>query len=103
MLFGLNSLQEDPAALYETGYFFPGMDSLLTETIKDIMVQLRPQMIPIVESFYVTDTFLASSIGNSYGDIYETFLEWARASKLNKNQVLPSFKEYMLPILKGKL
>lgn len=60
-------------------------------------------MIPLVEAFAYPDSALVSAIGNSYGDIYETQLEWAKASKLNKTQVLPGLKEHILPILQGKL
>ena len=67
------------------------------------MIKLRPQMIPLIESWEFPDSVLVSAIGNSYGDIYETQLEWARNSRLNKNPVPNGFKEYMEPILTGKL
>ena len=67
------------------------------------MPKLRPQMIPLVESWALPDSLLVSCIGNSYGDIYETQLEWARNSRLNKTPVPKGFKEYMQPILTGKL
>jgi hypothetical protein len=55
----------------------------------------------------VSDDILLSAIGNSYGDIYETHLEWAKDSKLNHTQLgdaIPDgFMENMMPILKGKL
>ena len=60
-------------------------------------------MIPLTESFGVTDSMIVSSIGNFYGDIYETQLEWARNSKLNKSTVAKGYKEYIQPILQGKL
>ena len=48
---------------------------------------------------------LVSAIGNYYGDIYETHLEWAKGSRLNQTEdAIPvGFKEYIQPILKGKL
>jgi len=44
---------------------------------------IRPQMIPLLESMRIPDGQLTSAIGNSYGDIYETQLEWAKGSRLN--------------------
>ena len=35
------------------------------------MVKLRPQIIPLIESWDFSDHTLVSAIGNSYGDIYE--------------------------------
>jgi hypothetical protein len=59
-------------------------------------------MIPLIESWEIPDEILNSAIGNSYGDIYETQLQWARNSRLNKIAVPKGF-EYFRPILTGKL
>jgi hypothetical protein len=70
------------------------------------LVSLRPQLISLVEVFEVSDAALMSAIGNSYGDIYETHLRWAKTSRLNdpENGSIPDgWNEYMMPILKGKL
>ena len=42
-----------------------------------------------------------SAIGNSYGDIYSTHLEWAKTSRLNDNKgsIQDGFMEYIMPIL----
>jgi hypothetical protein len=56
----------------------------------------------MVECFPWTDSVLMSAIGNSYGDIYTTHLEWAQTSRLNdeKNGSIPDgFMEYIMPIL----
>ena len=68
-----------------------------------MMKELRPQMIPLIESWEFPDEILISAIGNSYGDIYETQLEWARNSRLNKTPVPRGFDQYFRPILTGKL
>ena len=47
-----------------------------------------------------------SAIGNSYGDIYETHLEWAKNSRMNKDNedaIPEGFMEYMMPVLKAKM
>jgi hypothetical protein len=46
-----------------------------------------------------------SAIGNSYGDIYETHLEWAKNSRLNDNKgsIPDGYMENIMPILQGKL
>ena len=42
-----------------------------------------------------------SAIGNSYGDIYETQLEWAKTSRMNqyKDGIPKGHKEMIMPIL----
>ena len=59
-------------------------------------------MIALSETMYFPDTVMVSSIGNSYGDIYEAQLEWAQASRINsldKNGVPPYFETYIKPFL----
>jgi acyl-CoA oxidase len=102
-LYALNELQQDSATCYEAGYLGVGSASILLDAQKQLMVKLRPQMIPFVEAWEMPDHLLVSAIGNSYGDIYETQLEWARNSRLNLKPVPKGFKEYIAPILTGKL
>lgn len=65
-------------------------------------------MIPLAESHYNSDNLMPSSIGNSYGDIYETQLEWAMNSRMNKEDkdgIPVYFEELIKPFLheeKGK-
>jgi len=59
-------------------------------------------LIALSETMYFPDTVMVSSIGNSYGDIYEAQLEWAQASSINsldKNGVPPYFESYIKPFL----
>ena len=62
-------------------------------------------MIPLVEMNNFSDNYLMSAIGNSYGDIYETHLEWAKDSRMNKTEgnIPAGFHELIMPMLKGKL
>ena len=66
---------------------------------------MAPQSLNIIESFKISDQWLVSAIGNSYGDIYEQHLEWAKNSRQNKtpDSIPDGFMQYMMPILKGKM
>ena len=79
----LCDLIKDCGPVYEAGYFAPSAHSNLKKALEQVIKKLRPQMLPLAEVPYSTDEFNPSSIGNSYGDIYETQFEWARTSKLN--------------------
>ena len=109
MLYGLNLLQKNSTSCYESAYFSEGVaySQLIHEAIKLMNKEIRPQAVSIMESFGYTDNFLQSAIGNSYGDIYETHLKWAKDSKLNKTKqgdaIPDGFMEYMMPILQAKM
>jgi hypothetical protein len=49
----------------------------MDEAFKNILKKLRPFAIPIMELHDIPDYINISSVGNSYGDIYETYFEWA--------------------------
>jgi acyl-CoA oxidase len=98
-IFALNELKRDSTACYESGYFQNGASQMINDALKSLINELRPQMIPLVESFYLRDEYMPSAIGNSYGDIYETQFEWARTSSLNKTDVYPGIIENIFPII----
>lgn len=104
-LIGLTFLQEYKVYGYESGYFKKGATELINEAIKILLERLRPQAIPLVELMSYPDSFTMSAIGNSYGDIYETHLEWAKDSRMNKTpgNIPVGFDKYIRPIMQGKL
>jgi len=110
MLYGLYTLYHDSKMCFESGYFQTGhpYTNWILESIKAINLELRPQIINIIEACYPnSDGFIVSAVGNYYGDIYEQHLKWAQGNDLNKTEAGDSipdgFLEYMTPIIKAKL
>ena len=109
VLNGLSQLNIDSVSCYEAGYFDsnqPYSDFIL-DAMKQINRELRPHAISIIESIEFKDIQLQSAIGNSYGDIYETHLRWAKESRLNQTKagdaIPDGYLETIMPILKAKL
>ena len=98
-IFALKQLSIDYQSLYECGYFGQGSGRLLDLAYRGMLEELRPQMIPIVESFPESYDFVPSTIGNKYGDIYEMQFETARNSKLNHGVVTSLFETHMKPVM----
>mmetsp|Transcript_5432 Transcript_5432/g.9158 ORF Transcript_5432/g.9158 Transcript_5432/m.9158 type:complete len:126 (+) Transcript_5432:1749-2126(+) len=111
LLYGLHQLYLNPRSCYDSGYFHAQTKTpysqLLIDAIKQLNREIRPKAISIVESIGVDDLFLVSAVGNSYGDIYETHLEWAKNSRLNhtkRGDAIPDgYMENIMPIMQGKL
>lgn len=80
---------------------------MILDAIKKVNLMIRPKVLQILESFDLPDFYLSSAIGNSYGDIYEQHLEFAKGSRLNKTKagdaIPDGYMEYMMPILKAKM
>lgn len=107
-LYGLTSIHEDYRVCYESGYIKAGNFShLVLDAIKQLNALIRPDALNIVEACGSSDEFLISAVGNKYGDIYEQHLELAKNSRMNKTKdgdaITDGFREYMLPLLNGKL
>lgn len=102
-IWALEELLEDGAAVYDSGFFAPGTYRIMQQAMEQSIVQLRPQLLSLAETPYFPDHCFPSTIGNSYGDIYEMQLEYAQKSRLNKNEVPEYFDRLMKPILQAKL
>ena len=81
---------------------------MLDDALKLLLTRLRPQIVNLAETnlfLMCNDNMLMSAIGNSYGDIYETHFEWAKNSRMNrtKDAIPNGYKEFILPILQGKI
>ena len=82
-LTGLIFLQECMTAGYDSGYFKRGDQQLIQKAVTILLKKIRPQAISLIELSNISDRTLTSAIGNSYGDIYETYFEWSKTSRLN--------------------
>ncbi len=69
--------------------------------MKGLLVELRPHMIPLVELNIdeLIDMSHLSSIGNKYGDIYESMLERAMGSRLNHEPKPEYWDSLVKPIM----
>ena len=97
-IFAVKEIQKDSLSLYDCGFFKQGSSQLVDAGYKKLLVDMRPHMIPFIEFSPNLLIGLKSTIGNSHGDIYETQLEVAQNSRLNKTQVPPYFEKYIKPV-----
>jgi len=108
LLYGLQSLKQDTSACYESGYFAVGrpFSTFMNDAFKHLLKEIRPYAISLIEGYGISDEVIMSAIGNSYGDIYETHLRWAKDSKLNHTKLGDSIPDgYMenVKTLRGKM
>ncbi|XP_038133968.1 peroxisomal acyl-coenzyme A oxidase 1 isoform X2 [Cyprinodon tularosa] len=70
--------------------------------VKELLSQLRPNAVALVDAFDIHDKKLNSVLGRYDGNVYENMFEWARRSPLNATEVHESFQKYLKP-LRSKL
>ena len=81
---GLTEIRDHSSTLFDCGYLAAGSQKLILSALDKIIKKMRPHLIPVVEARGVYDIHTPSSIGNYYGDIYETQLELARNCANNR-------------------
>ena len=57
----------------------------------------------MIESYQYPDYLLASNIGVKEGISYQNILDSMRRSRLNKNNKLDGFDEYLRPMINARL
>lgn len=82
-IYALEELLNDGAAVYDTGFLSPGSYRAMQQAMERCVAEIRPQLVSLCEVPYSPDHVIPSSIGNSFGDIYEMQLECAQKSRLN--------------------
>ncbi|XP_023945597.2 probable peroxisomal acyl-coenzyme A oxidase 1 [Bicyclus anynana] len=70
---------------------------------EELLTQLRPNAVGLVDAFDLRDEMLQSTLGAYDGRVYERLMEAALQSPLNAEPVNYTFQKYLKPFLQGKL
>jgi len=89
--------------LLEDGYLSTAQLNMIREQSRKCLHMLRPNAVALVDAWDFSDCFLNSALGRYDGNVYEALYEMAQRNPLNKTEILPGFKENILPIIRGKL
>jgi len=69
------------------------------QRVVEILAELRPMAVQIVDAFEFRDRELKSVLGRYDGNVYENLYKWARESPLNRKEVLDGIKKYLTPMM----
>ena len=76
-----------PSVLFQAGLLNVPQVLQISTRIKELLSQLRPNAVALVDSFDHHDKILNSVLGRYDGNVYENLFEWARRSPLNATEV----------------
>ena len=71
--------------------------------ISNLLTEIRPDCIPLVDAFDYPDNVLKSSIGRYDGNVYEALFDSAQKSVLNRTDPFEGYKEHLKPHLNHEL
>ncbi|KAJ3172573.1 hypothetical protein HDU88_005902 [Geranomyces variabilis] len=104
-LYALDQMQQD------IGSFAPYVDvpthlPLIRAAVRDILAELRPDAVALVDAWNFSDYLLNSTLGRYDGKVYEALVESAGREPLNIGEnfeVVSAYKPYFQPMLKAPL
>ncbi|XP_068177420.1 peroxisomal acyl-coenzyme A oxidase 1 isoform X2 [Antennarius striatus] len=102
LLYALHGITNNSGDFLQAGLLRVPQVLQISGRIKQLLSQLRPNAVALVDSFDFNDRKLNSVLGRYDGNVYEHMFEWARRSPLNNTEVHESFHKYLKP-LRSKL
>uniref|UniRef100_A0A8C3AZS0 Acyl-coenzyme A oxidase n=1 Tax=Cyclopterus lumpus TaxID=8103 RepID=A0A8C3AZS0_CYCLU len=102
LLYALHGITKNSGDFLQAGLLNVPQVLQISARIKELLSQLRPNAVALVDAFDIHDKKLNSVLGRYDGNVYENLFEWARRSPLNSTEVHESFHKYLKP-LRSKL
>uniref|UniRef100_A0A1A7XSA5 Acyl-coenzyme A oxidase n=1 Tax=Iconisemion striatum TaxID=60296 RepID=A0A1A7XSA5_9TELE len=102
LLYAMHGITKDSGDFLLAGLLSVPQVLQISVRIKELLSQLRPNAVALVDAFDIHDKKLNSVLGRFDGNVYENMFEWARRSPLNATEVHESFHKYLKP-LRAKL
>jgi acyl-CoA oxidase len=82
-LFVLHTMEKEMGEFFECGYLNPPQARLLRIQVYDLLKEIRPNVVSLVDAFLIPDFLLRSALGRYDGMVYETMIDWASKEPLN--------------------
>ncbi|XP_061534710.1 peroxisomal acyl-coenzyme A oxidase 1 isoform X2 [Phycodurus eques] len=101
-LYALHGISNNSGDFLQAGLLNGSQMLQITTCIKELLSELRPNAVALVDAFDIHDRMLNSVLGRYDGNVYEHMFEWARRSPLNSTEVHESYHKYLKP-LRSKL
>ncbi|XP_034059323.1 peroxisomal acyl-coenzyme A oxidase 1 isoform X2 [Gymnodraco acuticeps] len=98
LLYALHGIKNNSGDFLQAGLLSVPQVLQVSVRVKELLSQLRPNAVALVDSFDINDKRLNSILGRYDGNVYEHLFEWARRSPLNATEVHESFHKYLKPL-----
>jgi acyl-CoA oxidase len=82
-LFVLYTMEKEIGEFFECRFIRDSEAKLLRSQVYDLLKEIRPNAVSLVDAFYIPEFSLQSALGRYDGKVYETMIEWASKEPLN--------------------
>ncbi|KAL4648029.1 peroxisomal acyl-coenzyme A oxidase 1 isoform X1 [Arapaima gigas] len=98
LLYALHGVSQNSGDFLQAGLLTMPQLSQVSQRVKELLSELRPNAVALVDAFDYRDEVLNSVLGRYDGNVYENMFEWARKSPLNRTEVHESYHKYLKPL-----
>ncbi|KAF4080081.1 hypothetical protein AMELA_G00166270 [Ameiurus melas] len=98
LLYALHGVASNSGDFLQAGLLTVPQLAQITQRIKALMAEIRPNAVALVDAFDYRDEMLNSTLGRYDGNVYENMFEWAKRSPLNRTEVHESYYKHMKPL-----
>lgn len=95
VLHGLTSIEDNSGDFMMDGFMNAEQMVVVKETIRQLLGEIRPDAIALVDSFGLDDFFLNSALGVKDGDVYRRLYEWVQTAPFNESHLPPGYEELL--------
>lgn len=76
---------------------------LINDTVNQVLIEIRPDAVTLVDAFDYPDNVLKSTLGRKDGNVYEALFDAAQKSILNQSDPFDGYEKYLKPHLNKDL
>ncbi|XP_022531317.1 peroxisomal acyl-coenzyme A oxidase 1 isoform X2 [Astyanax mexicanus] len=98
LLYALQGVALNSGDFLQAGLLTVPQLAQVTQRIKALLAEIRPNAVALVDAFDYRDEMLNSALGRYDGNVYESMFEWAKRSPLNRTEVHDAYYKYMKPL-----
>ncbi|KAI8343434.1 acyl-CoA dehydrogenase/oxidase C-terminal [Chlamydoabsidia padenii] len=98
-LFALTTMEKELSEFLLSGYLNAEQTAMLKEQVINVLEQVRPQAVALVDAFALPDYYLHSALGRADGNVYKAMTDMAEREPLNHTQVVSSYDTAIKPLI----
>ncbi|GAA5865050.1 hypothetical protein JCM8547_007694 [Rhodosporidiobolus lusitaniae] len=85
-LFATHTMEQEASEFLASRYLSPSQHELVRNRVHALLGEIRPQAVPLVDSFGIPDYLLNSALGRSDGDVYPALVRFGQYEPLNRTR-----------------
>lgn len=94
-LFGSYWMEREMGDFMECGYISTEQAKMVRANVLKLLDTIRPNAVPLVDAWDISDFRLKSALGRYDGDVYPAIMAAAKRDPLNMSDISPAYKDHL--------